>query len=391
MEFAPPSLTLGIVAHVDAGKTSLTERLLHAAGVIDELGTVDEGSTQTDTLDLERQRGITIRASVVSFELGQPDRPVTVNLVDTPGHSDFIAEVERSVDVLDGAVLVISAVEGVQAQTRVLMRVLTRLRIPTLLYVNKIDRPGARGQSLLTDIRERLTDKAIPLGGVTGAGTSSAAYVPFGKDDERHRARLADLLSEHDDALLRDWVGNADGVTTRRLERALAQQARTGLVHPLLHGSAVTGAGLDEVARAIATYLPVRRPDVGGPLAGSVFKVERGRSGEKLALVRLTRGRLGVRDKVRFGDVADRVTAIRVHDRGMLVRSTSVAAGRMAEVVGLESARVGDPIGDGALEHRGPQFSPPTLETVVEPVRPVDRGRMYAALTRLAETDPLIN
>ena len=98
-----------------------------------------------------------------------------------------------------------------------------------------------------------------------------------------------------------------------------------------------------------------------------------------------------MRDKVRFGDVADRVTAIRVHDRGVLVRSTSVAAGRMAEVVGLESARVGDPIGDGALERSGPQFSPPTLETVVEPVRPVDRGRMYAALTRLAETDPLIN
>ena len=252
MEFATPGLNgclnLGIVAHVDAGKTSLTERLLHAAGVIDELGTVDEGSTQTDTLDLERQRGITIRASVVSFELGPPGRPVTVNLIDTPGHSDFIAEVERSLAVLDGAVLVISAVEGVQAQTRVLMRVLTRLGIPTLLYVNKIDRSGAREQGLLADIRERLTDKAIPLGTVTGAGTGSAAYVPFGKDDERHRARLADLLSEHDDALLRDWVDDADGVSTRRLERALAQQARAGLVHPLMHGSAVTGAGLDEVA-----------------------------------------------------------------------------------------------------------------------------------------------
>ena len=395
MDLAPrslnPCLNLGIVAHVDAGKTSLTVRLLHAAGVIDELGTVDDGSTQTDTLDLERQRGITIRASVVSFELGSPDRPVTVNLVDTPGHSDFIAEVERSLAVLDGAVLVVSAVEGVQAQTRVLMRVLTRLGIPTLLYINKIDRSGAREKSLLADIRERLTDKAIPLGTVTGAGTSTAAYVPFGKDDERHRARLADLLSEHDDALLRDWLDNADGVSTRRLERALAQQARAGLVHPLVHGSAVTGAGLDEVARAITTYLPVRRPDVEGPLAGSVFKVERGPSGEKLALVRLTRGRLGVRDKVRFGDVADRVTAIRVHDRGGLVRSTSVAAGRMAEVVGLESARVGDPIGDGAVERRGPQFSPPTLETVVEPVREADRGPMYAALTRLAETDPLIN
>ena len=117
------SLNLGILAHVDAGKTSLTERLLFAAGVIDRVGRVDDGSTQTDTLALERQRGITISAAVVSFVVGD----LCVNLIDTPGHPDFIAEVERSLSVLDGAVLVISAVEGVQAQTRVLMRTLQRL------------------------------------------------------------------------------------------------------------------------------------------------------------------------------------------------------------------------------------------------------------------------
>ena len=113
---------MGIVAHVDAGKTSLTERLLYAAGVIDRVGRVDDGNTQTDSMDLERKRGITIRSAVVSFELGD----LTVNLIDTPGHSDFIAEVERALSVLDGAVLVISAVEGVQVQTRLLMRTLTR-------------------------------------------------------------------------------------------------------------------------------------------------------------------------------------------------------------------------------------------------------------------------
>ena len=129
-------LNLGILAHVDAGKTSLTERLLHAAGVIDELGSVDDGSTQTDSLALERRRGITIKSAVVSFVVGD----VAVNLIDTPGHPDFIAEVERVLGVLDGAVLVVSAVEGVQAQTRVLMRALQRLRIPTLIFVNKIDR-----------------------------------------------------------------------------------------------------------------------------------------------------------------------------------------------------------------------------------------------------------
>src|SRR5713226_4954038 len=129
------TLNLGILAHVDAGKTSLTERLLFAAGVIDEVGSVDNGSTQTDSLALERQRGITIKSAVVSFAVGE----VTINLIDTPGHPDFIAEVERVLGVLDGAVLVVSAVEGVQAQTRVLFRTLRRLGIPPLIFINKID------------------------------------------------------------------------------------------------------------------------------------------------------------------------------------------------------------------------------------------------------------
>ena len=122
------TLNLGILAHVDAGKTSLTERLLHAAGVIDAVGSVDDGNTQTDTLALERRRGITIKSAVAAFVVGD----VAINLIDTPGHPDFIAEVERVLSVLDAAVLVISAVEGVQAQTRVLMRALQRLRLVTL-------------------------------------------------------------------------------------------------------------------------------------------------------------------------------------------------------------------------------------------------------------------
>jgi ribosomal protection tetracycline resistance protein len=153
-------LNLGILAHVDAGKTSLTERLLFTAGVIGELGSVDQGNTQTDSLALERQRGITIKSAVVSFAIGD----ITVNLIDTPGHPDFIAEVERVLCALDGAVLVISAVEGVQAQTRVLMRALQRLKIPTLIFVNKIDRGGAEYARLLQSIAEKLTPAIIPMG-----------------------------------------------------------------------------------------------------------------------------------------------------------------------------------------------------------------------------------
>ena len=164
------TLNLGILAHVDAGKTTLTERLLYAAGVIDELGSVDKGTTQTDSLALEQQRGITIKSAVVSFAIDD----VTVNLIDTPGHPDFIAEVERVLSVLDGAVLVVSAVEGVQTQTRVLMRALKRLRIPTLVFVNKLDRVGADPERVLDEITERLTPATVAMASVEGEGTRAA-------------------------------------------------------------------------------------------------------------------------------------------------------------------------------------------------------------------------
>src|SRR6187549_3180111 len=153
------TLNLGILAHVDAGKTTLTERLLYSAGAIEHVGSVDAGTTQTDSL--ERERGITIKSAVASFAVGD----LAINIVDTPGHPDFIAEVERVLGVLDGAVLVISAVEGVQPQTRVLMRTLRRLRIPTLIFVNKLDRAGADFPRVVGEIAARLTPAAAVADG----------------------------------------------------------------------------------------------------------------------------------------------------------------------------------------------------------------------------------
>src|ERR1700730_7971193 len=192
------TLNLGILAHVDAGKTTLTERLLYAADVIDEPGSVDAGTTQTDSLALERQRGITIKSAVVSFTVDG----TSVNLIDTPGHPDFVAEVERALSVLDGVVLVVSAVEGVQPQTRILWRALQRLRVPTLFFVNKIDRRGAGYQRLLEDIAARLTPAIVPMGTVTSLGTSEAAFVPDDRADPAAASRLAEVLAEHDDAVL---------------------------------------------------------------------------------------------------------------------------------------------------------------------------------------------
>ncbi|HRF51010.1 MAG TPA: GTP-binding protein, partial [Anaerolineales bacterium] len=290
-------LNLGILAHVDAGKTSLTERLLFRTGVIRKLGSVDAGTTQTDTLALEQQRGITIKSAVATFALDD----VVVNLLDTPGHPDFIAEVERVLGVLDGAVLVISAVEGVQAQTRVLFKALQRLRVPTLFFINKIDRRGAQEEALLQRIAEKLTPAILPLGATQGRGTSAAAYLPFEHDDPAHRARLIDALTARDDAFLAACLRDDMDVAPEALRRELAAQTRRAQIHPVVFGSAITGAGVDELLAAIRELLPTSPERAAEPVAGSVFKIERGRGGEKVAYVRLTAGALRVRDRVGYG------------------------------------------------------------------------------------------
>jgi len=381
------TLNLGILAHVDAGKTSLTERLLYAAGIIDEIGSVDDGNTQTDTLALERQRGITIKAAVVSFVVDD----VTINLIDTPGHPDFIAEVERVLSVLDGAVLVISAVEGVQAQTRVLMRTLQRLRIPTLLFVNKIDRRGARCEEVLRSVAERLTPAIVAMGSARDPGTRGADFTPFGAADAAFTVRLGGLLAEHDDAILATLVDGPTPVPYRRLRDALAAQTRQARVHPVFFGSAITGAGVASLIAGIPKLLPAVEGGVDGPISGTVFKVERGPAGEKIAFVRMFSGTVRTRDRLRFaGDEERKVTAIRVFERGSTVERASLAAGRIGKVWGLGDVRIGDAIGTSSMasEHH---FAPPTLETVVVPQRSDDRAALRVALAQLAEQDPLIN
>ena len=382
------TLNLGILAHVDAGKTTLTERLLYAAGVIDTIGSVDAGTTQTDSLALERQRGITIKSAVVSFAVGG----VTVNLIDTPGHPDFIAEVERVLSVLDGAVLVISAVEGVQPQTRVLMRALRRLRIPALLFVNKIDRAGAGEERILRAISARLSPAVVPMGSVSGLGTRAAGFTAWGEADAAARARLAEILAERDEGILAAYVDNELGVPCARLRRELAAQARRALVYPVFFGSAVTGAGVPPLMAGLAELLPAGTGDAAGPVSGRVFKIERGPGGEKLAYVRMFSGTVRTRDRLRFGhDHEGKVTAIGVFERGPAVPRSSVSAGQIARLRGLDEIQIGDQVGEPQPAVIQPQFAPPTLESVVVARRPADRAALRVALGRLAEQDPLIN
>ncbi|WP_428963792.1 GTP-binding protein [Micromonospora fluostatini] len=384
------TLNLGILAHVDAGKTSLTERLLHTVGVIDEPGSVDAGDTRTDSLELERRRGITIRSAVVSFTVH--DR--TVNLIDTPGHPDFIAEVERALGVLDAAVLVVSAVEGVQAQTRVLWRTLHRLRVPTLLFVNKIDRAGARCPQVLAEIADRLTPAVLPMGAVTGAGSAAAGYHPYGPADRAFVARLAELVAEHDDTLLAAYVADEHGIGYARMRRALTAQTGQGRVHPVLFGSAITGAGVADLVDGLAELLPLPARRETGPAAGTIFKIERTASGERIAYLRMVAGTVRARDRLRLrrdgrSRPAGRITGLGVVEGSTLTPRPVVRAGEIGVLRGLTDVRVGDRVGTGPAGD-GPRFPPPTLETVVVPVDPAQRGALHAALTRLAEQDPLI-
>jgi ribosomal protection tetracycline resistance protein len=380
-------LNLGIVAHVDAGKTTLTERLLYGAGVLHELGSVDAGTTLTDSLTLERRRGITIRSAVASFAIGD----VHVNLIDTPGHPDFIAEVERVLSVLDGAVLVVSAVEGVQPQTRILMRALQRLRIPTLFFVNKIDRTGAGYERVLAAIEERLSVPIVAMGAVDAIGTRAARFTPWNADDAAFRVTLTELLAERSDSLLAAYVERGEPPAARLREELRAQTARAA-VHPVFFGSASTGAGADALTAGIAELLPRADGDPGGPVAATVFKVERGPSGEKVAYVRMFSGSMRTRDRLEFGrDGEGKVTALAVFEHGGATQRVSVDAGEVAKLWGLGDIRVGDRVGTGGAAREQYRFPPPTLEAAVVPADRRDEARLRTALTQLAEQDPLID
>ncbi|MFE2332573.1 tetracycline resistance ribosomal protection protein Otr(A) [Streptomyces coelicoflavus] len=379
------TLNIGILAHVDAGKTSLTERLLFDHGAVDRLGGVDTGDTVTDDGDIERRRGITVRSAVAAFTVGD----TRVNLIDTPGHSDFVAEVERALEVLDGAVLLLSAVEGVQARTRVLMRTLRRLRLPTLVFVNKIDRSGARTDGLLDDVRRLLTPHVAPLTGVTDAGTKGALVVrrPPGRG-------TAEALAEVDPGILAALVDGPEP-TAGQLAAALAARTADGSFHPLFHGSALGGQGVAELVEGLVALVPAAAPGTAGVTEprGTVFAVRPGPTGERTAYLRLYDGEVRPRRRLAFlrresdgrrTEVSGRVTRLDV-----VGGDATLTAGNIAALTVPGGLRVGDRLGEPA--DRAPQFAPPTLHTLVRAVRPEQAAPLRSALLALADEDPLLH
>lgn len=380
------SVNIGILAHVDAGKTSLTERLLFDTGAVGALGRVDDGNTQTDTLDIERRRGITVSTGVVSFRAG--DR--TVNVIDTPGHADFVAEVERALGVLDGVVLVVSGSAGVQASTRILWRILHRLRVPTLVFVNKLDQAGADPAAVLESLRKKLSRAMVPMVTVEGAGGAEITVRGRPRTAADVVEEVAEVAAEHSERLLADYV--AEEFDDTLVWHTFRRQVAAGEAHPVFLGSAVTGAGVRELVAGIVDFLPAAAP--GAELRATVFKVERGSGGDRIAYARVRGGTLQVRDRVNLfrrngdgtvGRSRRRVTAMTLAGRAV----TRAAAGDLVRLSGLGDVRVDDRLGspDGVAD--AGLFPPPGLVSVVT-ARPGEETRLHRALRELCDQDPLL-
>ncbi|MFF2340606.1 GTP-binding protein [Bacillus mycoides] len=379
------TINIGIVAHVDAGKTSLTERILYETNVIKEVGRVDSGNTQTDSMELERQRGITIKASVVSFFIDS----LKVNVIDTPGHADFIAEVERSFRVLDGAILVISAVEGVQAQTKILMRTLQKLNIPTILFVNKIDRSGANTEKVVKQIKELLSNEASPFYSVENEGTKDARIIEYKSYDD-----CIERLAPFNESLLESYVNN-EIIPDALLRKELEKQIQQANVFPIFFGSAMTGIGVTELLKNISALIPATKSAQDETLSGVVFKIERESSGEKIAYVRLFSGCLHVRKYVDIqrGESLphkEKIKKMCMFHNGDVVQSSTVQSGEFCKVWGLTNIKIGDIIGKRTDYIKDIHFAEPQMEAAIEAVPKERIHDLYAALMELCEEDPLI-
>lgn len=380
------TINIGIVAHVDAGKTTTTENLLYYSGIIKEVGKVDSGNTQTDSMELERRRGITIKASAISFNWNG----TKVNLIDTPGHVDFISEVERSLSVLDGAILVISAVEGIQSQTRILFNTLKTLNIPILIFINKLDRAGADCNKLLADIKKTMSDKIVRLQDVNSEG-SKAVYIREVLELNTINDDIIDVLSDLDESFLEAYV---EGIAINKtdIQEKISFYSKQGSLYPVFCGAASIGLGVENLLDGICNFLPTAEQWSNGDLSALVFKIDRTDGNEKKVFVRLFGGKISVRDVVTVynKDSIEKVKKINILENGNLIEAQCISAGDIGVLYGLKSLQIGDIIGHPSSQMKNISIAIPTFRTTIVAINKEDTGKLFRALTLLTEEDPLL-
>ena len=379
-------MNLGILAHVDAGKTSVTEQLLYLGGSIRQAGSVDRGTAQTDWLEVERKRGISVKtaSSCLCYQ------GVQINLIDTPGHVDFSGEVERTLGALDCSVLVISAAEGVQPQTRHLWRALEQLGIPTLIFVNKIDRAGCDCEAVLLQIREELGARLFITQTVLQAGMEDCSIEP--KDyGGKAREELAALAADLDDAVAELYLADKP-IAGELLMQTISDACRQRQLTPVCFGSAKLGVGMEALLQSIIRYLPAAQGSDGAPLSGLVYKVDHDPVLGKGAHIRLFNGYIKSRDPVPLlnSDEPEKATQIRRFNGAKSQSLDILHAGEIAAVYGLGSLKAGDIVGKQPLDRFCP-LTFPLLTVQVLPEQEQDLTALAAALQELAEEDPLLD
>lgn len=378
---------IGILAHVDAGKTSLTEQLLYLCGATRSLGNVDEGTAQTDWLSVERRRGISVKAASARLEY----QNTVINLIDTPGHVDFVGEVERSLSVLDGAVLVLSSMKGVQAHTELIWQALRRLELPVLLVVNKLDRPGCRVAEVVAQIKEELSDQLLLLQSAELEGCEACVVHHHRLSEPAFREDALLAAASWDETLAQRYLDGED-ISDQALAQALRKGAWAGRIFPVLFTSAKLGVGIQELLEAILAYLPPARTDTSGPLSGVVYKVEHDPVMGKAAHVRLFGGSLHARDAVTlFGKTEpEKITQIRRFSGKRGTDTGSLSSGDIGALYGLTSVKTGDVLGSQALS-RSCRLTVPLLMVQVFPEQEESLVSLMEALRELCEEDPLLN
>ena len=385
---------IGIVAHVDAGKTTVTENMLYLSGGIRSVGRVDEGTTQTDWLDVERERGISVRAASTVLKW----RGTSINLIDTPGHVDFSAEVERTLRVLDAAILVLSAVEGVQAHSETLWKALREREIPTLIFINKIDRMGADSIRVLEDVRRLLSRDILPVQKTSGEGSKEPTVSSIWGDlqmrrmaQDSHDMSEYEFLAEHDEELLEKFL-NVEPVTDAELRATLGRLSRNGTVFPVFFGSALNGLGISELLDGVIEYLPAPPGDPKKPVAGVVFKIERDATMGKMAYVRLYNGSLENRDSV-FNLTQgheEKITQIRKVFGRKFEDVGRLETGDIGVICGLTQVKIDDILGSAEGVPDKTTIAHSLLKVQVSPVKENEYMALVAALQELSDEDPLL-
>ena len=333
---------IALFAHVDAGKTSISEQFLFHSGKIKTKGSVDKGSAQTDFLEVEKERGITVNSTILTFFW----KKTQINLIDTPGHIDFSSETEKAIQAIDSAIIVISAIEGIQAQTERMIELLQKHQKPFLIFVNKIDRNGADSELLLSELENELKLNLFPIQNIIDEGNELVSIKNIWKENTYNDSKLLlEKLLEYDENLFEAYFENKT-IKWEDLDSLLTLLIQQKEISLVLFGSAKKTVGIHELLDAIATYLPDTIQQ-NKNLMGVVFKTIHQKSEGKLSAIRLFGGTINSRDIILNTSKSEKNKVRLIKNTNLQQQAIiqSFGFGEIAWVQGLESAEPGDYIG----------------------------------------------